>query len=202
MATDGEWRILFDGGSTSEWRGYQMDAMPEGWQIVDGALTRVAPAGDIITVDQFANFELELEWNISEGGNSGIFFRVTEDAENTYETGPEMQVLDNAAHADGRTPLTSAGANYGLYPAPEDAANPPGEWNSVRIVVDGAHVEHWLNGNKIVEYELWTDDWEQRVANSKFVEWPGYGRAERGHIGLQDHGDWVAYRNIRIRERP
>jgi hypothetical protein len=179
-----------------------MDDVPDGWQVVDGALTRVAGAGDLITIDQFANFELELEWNVSPGGNSGIFFRATEEAERIYETAPEMQVLDDAAHADGGNRLTSAGANYGLYAPPEGVVKPAGEWHAVRIVVDSAHVEHWLNGVKVVEYDLWSPEWEAKVAASKFVEWPGYGRATRGHIGLQDHGDWVAYRNIRIRELP
>ena len=199
---DTTWRSLFDGATTTGWRGYQLEDMPEGWQVVDGALTRVAPAGDIVTEDTFANFELALEWQISPGGNSGIFIRAGEAPERIYESAPEMQVLDDAAHADGRTPLTSAGANYGLYPAPDGVVRPAGEWNEVGILVDGAHVEHWLNGTKVVEYELWSPDWEARVADSKFSEWPGYGRETRGHIGLQDHGDLVAYRNIRIRELP
>ncbi len=197
-----EWRALFDGSTTAGWRGYRMDSMPAGWQVVDGALTRVAAGGDIVTVEQFANFELELEWKLAPGGNSGIFFRVTETAEETYHTGPEMQVLDDAAHRDGLSRLTAAGANYGLDPAPPGVVRPAGEWNAVRIVVRGAHVEHWLNGVQVVRYELWTPAWEAKVARTKFAEWPQYGRARRGHIGLQDHGDWVAYRNIRIRVLP
>lgn len=202
MPAPSEWRSLFDGKTLDGWRSYQRDGVQGGWAAVDGNLTRTGPGGDIITVDQFGDFELELEWNVSPGGNSGIFFRATEEADRIYETAPEMQVLDDSAHADGGNRLTSAGANYGLYAAPEGIVKPAGEWNAVRIVVDGAHVEHWLNGVKIVDYQLWSPDWEARVANSKFAEWPGYGRATRGHIGLQDHGDWVAYRNIRIRELP
>ena len=200
-APDTTWRPLLDGQTTAGWRGYQRDAMPDGWQVVDGALTRVASGGDIVTEETFANFELALEWNVSPGGNSGIFIRASEAPERIYESAPEMQVLDDAAHRDGLTRLTAAGANYGLYPAPEGIVRPAGEWNEVRILVDGAHVEHWLNGTKVVEYDLWSTDWEARVADSKFAEWPGYGRETRGHIGLQDHGDWVAYRNIRIREK-
>ena len=201
-SASGQWRPLFDGRTTAGWRGYRKTERPDGWQVVNGALTRVASGGDIVTVDQFANFELELEWRVAEGGNSGIMFRVTEEAANPYETGPEMQVLDDARHADGRSRLTSAGAAYGLYPAPEGVVKPAGEWNAVRLVANGAHVEHWLNGQKIVEYELWSPEWEEKVRTSKFVEWPGFGRSRRGHIALQDHGDRVAYRNIRIRELP
>jgi hypothetical protein len=195
----GEWGALFDGRTTAGWRGFRMDSMPAGWQVVDGALTRVGPGGDVITVEQFGDFELELEWNVAPGGNSGIMFRVTEDSDATYMSGPEMQVLDDAAHRDGLSRLTAAGANYGLDPAPADVVKPAGEWNAVRLVVRGAHVEHWLNGVKIVEYELWTPEWEAKVKATKFAQWPGYGRAHRGHIALQDHGDRVAYRNIRIR---
>jgi hypothetical protein len=196
------WRLLFDGRSTASWRGFRRDTMPAGWQVEDGALTRVAAGGDIVTVDTFASFELVLDWNVAPGGNSGIFFHVTEDAGATYETGPEMQVLDDAGHADGRSRLTAAGSNFALHPAPPGVVRPAGEWNHARIVVQGAHVEHWLNGVKVVEYELWSPDWEARVKASKFAQWPGYGRARTGHIALQDHGDRVAYRSIKIRTPP
>ncbi|HEX6307129.1 MAG TPA: DUF1080 domain-containing protein [Longimicrobiales bacterium] len=202
MSTQEVWITLFDGTSTDAWRGYNREDLPAGWRAVDGALTMVEPAGDIITKEQFANFELELEWQVREGGNSGIFYRAVETSDPIYHSAPEMQVLDDARHADGASRLTAAGANYGLHPAPDGVVKPAGEWNAVRILVNGNHVEHWLNGQKIVEYELGSDDWRQRVANSKFNEWPAYGRAQRGHIGLQDHGDWVAYRNIRVRVLP
>ena len=193
------WRLLFDGETLSGWRGFRKETAPEGWRAVDGAVTRVGPGGDLITVDQFADFELALEWKIAPGGNSGIMFRVVEDEQQTYFSGPEMQVLDDSAHADGGSRLTAAGANYALHPAPEGVVKPPGAWNAVRLVVEGAHVQHWLNGVKVVDYELWTPEWEALVKDSKFVEWPAYGRAKRGHVALQDHGDWVAYRNIKVR---
>lgn len=196
------WRLLFDGVTTAGWRGYRSDAMPAGWQVVDGALTRAGAGGDIVTVEQFGDFELALEWKVARGGNSGIFYRATEEPKRIYHSAPEMQVLDDAAHRDGLSRLTAAGANYALHPVPAGVVRPAGEWNEARIVVDGAHVEHWLNGVKVVEYELWSEDWEARLRRSKFTEWPEYGRATRGHIGLQDHGDWVAYRNIKIRELP
>jgi len=196
------WRSLFDGRTMAGWRGYQRDTVPSGWQVVDGALTRTGGGGDIVTTETFANFELELEWQVAPGGNSGIMFRVTEDSDATYKSGPEMQVLDDAAHRDGLERLTAAGSNYGLHAAPAGVVKPAGEWNAVRLVVNGPHVEHWLNGVKVVEYELWTPQWEAQVAASKFAQWPGYGLARSGHIALQDHGDWVAYRNIRIRVLP
>ncbi|MBI2616282.1 MAG: DUF1080 domain-containing protein [Gemmatimonadetes bacterium] len=196
------WKLLFDGKSTDGWRGYRMDSVPSGWKVVDGALTRVGAGRDLITREQFANFELALEWNISPGGNSGIMYRVTEEYEESYKSAPEMQVLDDAGHADAQSRLTAAGSNYDLYPAPAGVVKPAGQWNLVRILVQGNHVEHWLNGQKVVEYELMGPDWEARVKRSKFVEWPNYGRAKQGHIALQDHGDQVAYRNIKIRVLP
>ena len=196
------WRVLFDGSSTDRWRGYNRADLPAGWEVIDGALTRTGAGGDIITTEQFANFELTLDWMVREAGNSGVFYRAIESEDPIYYSAPEMQVLDDAGHVDGGSRLTAAGANYALHPAPDGVVRPAGEWNSIRLVVNGDHVEHWLNGQKIVEYELGSEDWKQRVANSKFAEWPAYGTADRGHIGLQDHGDWVAFRNIRIKVLP
>jgi 3-keto-disaccharide hydrolase len=196
------WRLLFDGKTTTGWRGYRKSAMPAGWQVEDGALTRVAEAGDIVTTGQYRNFELALEWQVVKGGNSGIFYRVSEDLEYPWQSGPEMQVLDDGGHPDGKSPLTSAGALYAIYPARRGVARPGGEWNAVRIVLDGNHVEHWLNGVKLVDAELGSPDWEARVRKSKFATMPRYGRNSSGHIGLQDHGDRVAYRNIKIRVLP
>ena len=196
-----KWDSLLGDNPSSEWRGYRRSELPSGWQMVDGALTRVAQGGDIITRETYENFELTLEWKISPGGNSGIFFHVVEDStlSAVYLTGPEMQVLDNAGHADGKTPNTSAGSNFALHAPTRDMTKPVGEWNQARLLVNGPHVEHWLNGEKVVEYELWSDDWKRRVQASKFKAWPRYGMERRGHIALQDHGDWVAFRNIRIR---
>lgn len=194
-----DWRLLFDGRTLNGWRSFESPTPPAGWAVIDGTLARVGPGGDIMTVDQFESFDLRLEWKISEGGNSGIFFHVAEQGEHVWESGPEMQVLDNARHADGKDPKTSAGSNYALHAPARDVTRPVGEWNSVRILVQGAHVEHWLNGVKVVEYELWSPDWEARVKASKFATMPAYGRAKRGHIAVQDHGDPVWYRNIKIR---
>lgn len=191
--------VLFDGQTTTGWRGYKQQQCPPGWQVVDGALTRVGEAGDLVSLHQYSDFELELEWQIAPGGNSGIMFRVTEDHDAPWETGPEFQILDNVAHKDGLDPRTSAGANYAMHAPTADVTRPAGQWNQAKLVVKGAHVEHWLNGTKIVEYELWSDDWQRRVEGCKWKERPDYGRRPSGHIVLQDHGDRVAFRAIRIR---
>lgn len=193
------WTLLFDGTTTKGWRGFRQQTVPSGWQVIDGALTRAGGGGDLITVDQFDSFELAIDWQISPGGNSGVMFRVSEDAEETYHTGPEMQVLDNAKHPDGKNPLTAAGSDYGLYAPIKDVTRPVGEWNAARLVVNGNHVEHWLNGTKLLEYTLGSPEWTKLVAASKFNEWPKYGKVPKGHLALQDHGNRVAYRNIKIR---
>ena len=195
-----DWISLLD-ERASAWRGYLKAELPAGWQVVDGVLTRAANASDIITKDQFADFELVLEWKIAPGGNSGIFFHVREHSSlsHAYLSGPEMQVLDNEGHSDGRDPLTSAGSNFALHAPIRDVTKKAGEWNEARLNVNGSHVEHWLNGVKLLEYELGSDDWSRSVASSKFKDMPEYGKARSGHIALQDHGDWVAFRNIRIR---
>ena len=194
------WQLLFDGNSLIGWRGYNSESMPTGWSAENGMLIRTGPGGDIITEQQFADFELSLEWLVGPSGNSGVLFRAVEGQEEVYHGAPEMQILDDAGHADGRSPLTSAGSNYGLHGVPRGIVKSAGEWNTSRIVVVNNQVEHWLNGDKVVEYELGSADWAQRVANSKFAQWPAYGRASRGHIGIQDHGDRVSFRNLKIRE--
>jgi 3-keto-disaccharide hydrolase len=190
--------LLFDGETTAGWRGYKQAECPAGWKVVDGALTRVSEAGDIVTVDEYQDFLLEFEWRVAKGTNSGVMFHVTEDHDAPYETGPEFQILDNQAHKDGLDPRTSAASNYAMHAPLADLTRPVGEWNQARILVCGPHVEHWLNGKKVVEYELWSDDWKQRVAGCKWKDQPDYGQRRSGHIALQDHGDWVAYRSIKI----
>jgi hypothetical protein len=197
------WRLLFDGTSTKGWRRYMEQSMTDGWQAVDGALTRAARGGgDIISVDKFKNFDLVFDFKLNERGNSGIFYRAIEGPDLIYYAAPEYQVLDDERHPDGRAELTSTGSNYAIHPAPRGVVKPVGEWNTGRIVVNGNHVEHWLNGQKIVDYELGSPDWAERVAKSKFRRWPEYGKAAEGHIGIQDHGTWVAYRNVKIRPLP
>ncbi len=197
-------RLLFDGETVDGWRGFRREDVPSAWVVEDGALHFTAEGpredrGSIISAEQFGDFELRLEWKISAGGNSGIFFGVSETTDTPYMSGPEMQVLDDAGHPDGEDPRTSAGSNYALHAPSSPVVRPVGEWNEVRILVERGHVEHWLNGLKIVEYELGSEEWTRLVADSKFGAWPEYGRHPVGHVGLQDHGDPVWYRNIRIR---
>lgn len=195
------WRSLFDGQSLAGWRVYKSQSQPGGWLVRDGALTKTRATDDIISVDQFGDFELALDWRVSRGGNAGLFYRATEEYVKVYWSATEYQLLDDPNARDGQNRLTSAGAAYGLYPAQAGVVKPAGEWNSTRIVAKGAHVEHWLNETKLLEYELWSPDWEAKVKASKFAVWPNYGRAKRGHIAFQgDHGGELSLRNIRIRE--
>jgi hypothetical protein len=198
----GGWTLLFDGKTTDGWRGYKKERIPDGWKVEDGVLVRAGGGGDIVTVGSYANFELALEWKIAEGGNSGIMIRVTEDEGAPWATGPEMQILDNARHDSGKNPLLTAGACCNLYAPAKDVSRPAGRWNQVRIIANGPRVEHWLNGEKIVAYEIGTDDWKTRVAASPFKEMPRFGANPKGLLCLQDHGDRVEFRSIRIRVLP
>jgi len=166
-------------------------------------LSKTVSVNDLITRDQFANFELEFEWMLQPAGNAGVFYRGSEEAEKIYFTAPEYQLLDDAGHEDGKSRLTSAGSDYALYPSPAGIVKPAKQWNSSRIVARGAHVEHWLNGQKVVEYEAGSPDWETRLKASKFATWPKYGRLTSGYIGIQgDHEGPLAIRNMRIRTLP
>lgn len=208
---ENEWIALFDGTSTDHWKLYNSDEFPaQGWQIEgDELVFKPVPSGewtsglDIITREQFQDFELEMEWNIAEGGNSGIFYFVIEQPEKAiYWSGLEMQILDNENHpdaaqgVDGNRKATSL---YDLIPADPQNARPFGEWNHVKVISKGAKIEHWMNGEKVLEFERFTAEWDSMLANSKFVNHPEFGAAASGHIGLQDHGDVVRFRNIRIR---
>jgi hypothetical protein len=198
-----EWRALFDGEITDAFRGWNSEGMPHGWHVVDGTLVKEGSVDDLVTRQQFGNFELELEWKIGKEGNSGVFYRGTREYDHIYWSGPEYQLLDDANAPDGRSRLTSAGAAYGLYPAPVGVVKSYGEWNTTRIVIKGEHVEHWLNGQLIVAYDLESPDWKAKVAASKFSKYPNYGLAKKGFIGIQgDHPGELALRHIRIRELP
>ena len=194
------WRSLLDENAAA-WRGWKSTTFPEGWQVAADTISKEGEVDDLVTREMFGDFELELEWKIGKGGNSGIFYRGTREYEYIFWSAPEYQLLDDANAPDGRNRLSSAAAAYGLYPAPAGIVKTAGEWNTTRIVVDGAHVEHWLNGQKVVTYELWSADWKARVAASKFSAYPNYGLAKAGYIGIQgDHPGTLTLRNVRIRK--
>ena len=196
----GEWRSLLTATNADAWRGYKMTALPTGWSVADGVLSKTKNTEDIITKEEFADFEFEMDWKLAKGGNSGLFYRSSEEFERVYWSAVEYQLLDDGNAPDGRNRLTSAAAAYGLYAAPVGIVKPFGEWNRTRIVVKGAHVEHWLNGVNVVNMELWSPDWEAKVAASKFKTWTKYGRAKTGHIAIQgDHNGELTLRNMRIR---
>jgi 3-keto-disaccharide hydrolase len=198
-----QWRTLFDGKLLGTFRGWRSDGMPKGWHVVNGTLAKEGDVDDLVTREQFGNFELELEWKIGKAGNSGIFYRGTREYDEIYWSGPEYQLLDDANAPDGRNRLTAAASAYGLYAAPVGVVKPFGEWNTSRVVIRGDRVEHWLNGRKVVEYELNSPEWQAKVAASKFSQYPHYGLAKSGLIGIQgDHPGSLALRHIRIRELP
>ena len=196
------WKILFDGASAAKFRGFKKEKFPQkGWIVRDGMLCHLSGegGGDIITTDQFDNFEFSCEWKVASGGNSGIMYRCTEDQDYPWRTGPEMQILDDVNHADGKNERTRAGTLYGLLTCAFDVARPAGEWNESRIVANGSRIEHWLNGFKVVEYDLASAEHKARIAESKFASMPDFGKRAKGHIALQDHGDEVCFRSMKIR---
>lgn len=199
------WILLFDGETTDGWRNFREDKVNEGWKVIDGDLVGLGKGGDlggdIVTKDQFEDFELYLEWAISEGGNSGIFYHILENSYPTvYATGPEYQIIDDIGFESPLEDWQKAGADYAMYNASNKVLKPVGEFNSSTIKVVDRKVEYWLNGKKVVEFELWSDDWKERVQNGKWKDYPGYGLARKGYIGLQDHGSIVKFRNIKVRD--
>lgn len=210
------WISMFDGKTSNGWRGYGKENFPAAWEIVDGTIHMVgsgrgeagdAEGGDILYDKEFQNFHFKLEWKISEGGNSGIFYlgQETPDLDFIWKTAPEMQVLDNEKHPDamlGKDGNRQAGSLYDLIPAKPQNAKPVGEWNQVEIIVFKGTVVHKQNGETVVEYHLWTPEWEELVAGSKF---PGLNEnwakvATKGYLGLQDHGDDVWFKNLKVKE--
>lgn len=207
------WVLMFDGKTTTGWRGYDQRAFPaKGWEVVDGTLHVIGSSrgeagggGDILYDKKFTNFTLSLEWKVSEGGNSGIFYLAQEvPGEPVWKNAPEMQILDNERHPDANLGVNgnrAAGALYDLIPGDKSVVKPAGEWNKVEIMVYKGTVVHYVNGKAVLEYHLWTDDWKNMVANSKFKDYPlFYETAQSGYIVLQDHGDDVWFRNIMIKE--
>jgi hypothetical protein len=197
------WRPLLQDHGAPAWRGWKAPGLPAGWHITGGVLSKEGSVDDLVTNESFGNFELELEWKIGKGGNSGIFYRGTREYDHIYWSAPEYQLLDDANAEDGSSRLTAAAAAYALYGVPAGIVLPFDHWNKTRLVVNGKHVEHWLNGQKVVDYELESADWKSKVAASKFAAYPHYGLATTGLIGIQgDHSGALAVRRMRIRELP
>lgn len=208
-----EWTTLFDGKTTKSWHKYGGGPVGSAWKAADSALYldasekipggKIKGGGDIVTDEEFENFDLRLEWKISKGGNSGIMFYVNEDTSKykyPYETGPEMQVLDNDGHPDGKIPKHRAGDLYDLISCRRETVKPVGDWNQVEIKLLNGKLDFFLNGENVVSTTLWDDNWNKMVANSKFKTMPGFGTFRKGHIDLQDHDCTVWYRNIMIRK--
>jgi hypothetical protein len=197
------WKLLFNGENLEGWRTFQGKAI-SGWKVIDGVLNNSGvgsdSGGDIITRRKFQNFELSLEWKIAPKSNSGIFFHVNEKVGKAiYESGPEYQLIDDKGWPDKLHDNQYSGANYGMQ-APLDAvAKDLDKWNQARIIVNGTHVQHFLNGVKVVDYHLWDTDWKTRKQNSKWKDFPFYGMAKKGPVGLQDHGGLAQFRNIKIK---
>ena len=209
------WKLLWNGKTTAGWRGAKLDTFPpSGWEIKDGVLSVLeaegresAAGGDIVTTDQYRNFELVVEFLITKGANSGIkyFVDTTLNKGEGSSIGCEYQILDDAVHPDAKAGVNGNRKQAGLYdliPPQNIRFNGVGEWNRARIVVRGSHVEHWLNGFETVEYERGTQMWRALVDHSKYTIWPKFGEAPKGHILLQDHGNRVSFRTIKIRELP
>lgn len=207
----GGWQLLFDGTSKSNFHVFNKTSDGSAWQVTDGALhldtttkkdNNIVGGGDLVTNDEYENFDLKLDWKISPGGNSGIMFYVQEGPkfEKPYWTGPEMQVLDNAAHPDAKIIKHRAGDLYDLITSAPETVKPAGEWNQVEIISNKGALEFHLNGTKVLTTTMWDDAWKKMIAASKFKQWAGFGTFKKGRIALQDHGNTVWYRNIRIKK--
>lgn len=196
------WKLLFDGKSLAGWRGYKTEAIGAGWEVQDGAIVLNKPkAGDLITAQEYGDFELAWEWKISEGGNSGVIYRVGLGENASYRTGPEYQVLDNVKADDNKKGNHLAGSLYDMgVEAPRNLPKPVGEWNTSKIVVRGWKIEHWLNGQKVIAADLASPEGKALIAASKFKDWPKFASLARGHIALQEHGHVVSFRSIKIHE--
>ena len=206
------WELLFDGTTLNGWKRYNQDSIGPLWSVENGAIKcdgqgltegTANIGGSLITIKPYENFELTADWKVSPGGNSGIHYHVVEKPEykHEYDTGPEFQVMDDAGwKGDPLKPEQKAGSNYDMYAAPATKKlNPVGEWNTARIIYNKGHVEHWLNGEKVVEFDEGSDDFKERYKKSKWPEYPGWNKFKSGSIALQDHGAPVYFRNIKIK---
>lgn len=196
------WRLLFDGRSSAGWRGFKEQGFPkQGWAIEDGCLKATKGGGnDLMTESMFQDCEFAFEWKVSAGANSGVIYRVTEERDATWQTGNEYQVLDDVGYPGGIDARHAAAALYDLRAPANKPVKPAGEWNQGKVVLRGAHVEHWLNGVKVLSAPLGGPEWDAMYQKSKFTAWPGFGVKPKGHFAFQNHGDDVWYRNVKVRE--
>jgi hypothetical protein len=191
------YKLLFDGKTTAGWKGFKTPKPDAGWKIKDGALSPDPKTSkDLVTKGSYENFDLSFDWKIAPKGNSGVIYHVIPVGDETYESGPEYQILDNA---HGEPPPQRAASLFALYAPSKDMTKPVGQFNHARLVVDHGRVQHWLNGVKVVEYDLGSADFKARVAASKFKQWPQFATGKTGAIALQNHGDDVAFKNLKIK---
>jgi hypothetical protein len=197
------WKLLFNGSNVAGWRAYNNKPF-DSWEVVNGQLhcksANVKQRADLITAQQYDNFELQVDWKVDKGANSGIIYRVLETSGPSYETGPEYQLIDDEGYAEKLQDWQKSGSDYAMHPPSELAAKPAGEYNHTKIVVKGAHVEHWLNNKKVADFELWTSEWDQLKQKGKWKDAKDYGMAKKGYIALQDHGGGIWFKNIKVRK--
>ena len=208
---DTGWISLFDGNSLKGWHNYGKITVGEAWKIADGAFYldttkkkgwQTAAGGDIVTNEEYENFHLMVDWKIAAGGNSGIIFNIHEDTTKykyVWQTGPEMQVLDNALHPDSKIIKHRAGDLYDLITSSPETVKPAGEWNHAEIISNNGQLDFFLNGSKVVSTTMWDDQWKKMISGSKFKEYADFGTYKKGHIALQDHGNTVWYKNVKIK---
>jgi len=206
-STEANWTPLFDGSTLNGWHSFGSDSVTGGWKVDSGAVHLDASAkkgrGDLVSNDTYDNFDLKLDWKISKAGNSGVLFYVQDDKakyEDTYKTGPEMQVLDDERHEDNKLPTHRAGSLYDMIQATPGAVKPAEEWNSAEIVSNNGKLDFYVNGQHVVNTTMFDSSWTKMVAGSKFKQWPAFGTFKSGHIALQDHGNEVWYKNIEIKK--
>ncbi|MCB9055715.1 MAG: DUF1080 domain-containing protein [Chitinophagales bacterium] len=206
------WKLLFDGKTTNGWHKYGGGPTGSAWKVADGMLYldtsvkenwQIKDGGDIVTDDEYDNFHLKLEWKIAKDGNSGVIFYIHEDSAKytwAWETGPEMQVLDNEGHPDAKIEKHRAGDLYDLISCSKETVRPAGEWNQVEVIADNGRLDFFLNNENVVSTTMWDDNWRKMIAGSKFADMPDFGTFKKGRIGLQDHGNMVWFKNVMIKK--
>jgi len=197
------WTLLFDGSTTAQWRTYKNEP-DDSWEVVNGELhckkDGVHSRADLVTRENYGSFDLQFDWKVSKGANSGLLYHVQETHDGSYETGPEYQLIDDQGYEEKLEDWQKSGADYAMHPPIRIASKPAGQYNHSRILVEGAHVQHWLNGVKVADFMAWTPAWEKLKKSGKWKDYPDYGVARTGVIALQDHGGGIWFKNIKIKK--